>query len=55
MTFAGIGKKGRWVQAVRVMADPAARVAVIEAIFNERPRLVCVCARKSAPWCRGAP
>ncbi len=39
VTFAGIGKKGRWIQAVRVMADPAARVAVIEAIFNETATL----------------
>ncbi|HEY1722455.1 MAG TPA: nickel pincer cofactor biosynthesis protein LarC [Magnetospirillaceae bacterium] len=39
VTFTGIGKKGRWVHAVRVMADPAARAAVVETIFNETTTL----------------
>jgi uncharacterized protein (TIGR00299 family) protein len=38
-TFAGIGKKGRWLQAVRVMADPALRDAVVGAIFEETTTL----------------
>ena len=38
-TFAGIGKKGRWLQAVRVMADPADRDAVVSAIFEETTTL----------------
>lgn len=39
VTFAGIGKKGRWLQAVRVMADPALRDAVVGAIFEETTTL----------------
>lgn len=38
-TFQGIGKKGRWLQAVRVMADPAHRDAVVVAIFDETATL----------------
>jgi pyridinium-3,5-bisthiocarboxylic acid mononucleotide nickel chelatase len=38
-SFAGIGKKGRWLQAVRVMADPALRDAVIGAVFEETTTL----------------
>ncbi|HUH83462.1 MAG TPA: LarC family nickel insertion protein [Stellaceae bacterium] len=38
-TFAGIGKKGRWLQAVRVMADPAHRDAVVAAVFEETSTL----------------
>jgi uncharacterized protein (TIGR00299 family) protein len=39
VAFAGIGKKGRWVQAVRVMADPAVRETVIQTIFDETTTL----------------
>jgi uncharacterized protein (TIGR00299 family) protein len=38
-TFSGIGKKGRWLQAVRVMADPAQRDAVVAAVFEETATL----------------
>jgi pyridinium-3,5-bisthiocarboxylic acid mononucleotide nickel chelatase len=38
-TFHGIGKKGRWLQAVRVMADPACRDAVVAAVFDETSTL----------------
>jgi pyridinium-3,5-bisthiocarboxylic acid mononucleotide nickel chelatase len=38
-TFHGIGKKGRWLQAVRVMADPARRDAVVAAVFDETATL----------------
>ena len=38
-TFPGIGKKGRWLQAVRVMADPAHRDAVVGAVFEETATL----------------
>lgn len=38
-TFPGIGKKGRLMQAVRVMADPAHRDAVVGAIFEETTTL----------------
>ena len=38
-TFAGIGKKGRLLQAVRVMADPALRDAVVAAVFEETTTL----------------
>ena len=38
-TFQGLGKKGRWLQAVRIMAEPAARDAVVEAIFSETTTL----------------
>ena len=37
--FQGIGKKGRWVQSVRVMADPARRQAVVDAVFEETTTL----------------
>jgi pyridinium-3,5-bisthiocarboxylic acid mononucleotide nickel chelatase len=39
VTFAGIGKKGRWLQAVRVMADPAHRDRVVGAVFEETATL----------------
>jgi pyridinium-3,5-bisthiocarboxylic acid mononucleotide nickel chelatase len=39
VTFAGIGKKGRWLQAVRIMADPAHRDAVVGAVFEETATL----------------
>ena len=38
-TFSGIGKKGRWLQAVRVMADPVHRDAVVGAVFEETATL----------------
>jgi pyridinium-3,5-bisthiocarboxylic acid mononucleotide nickel chelatase len=38
-TFPGIGKKGRWLQAVRVMANPAHRDAVVGAVFEETTTL----------------
>jgi pyridinium-3,5-bisthiocarboxylic acid mononucleotide nickel chelatase len=38
-TFSGIGKKGRWLQAVRVMADPAHRDAVVGAVFEQTTTL----------------
>jgi pyridinium-3,5-bisthiocarboxylic acid mononucleotide nickel chelatase len=38
-TFQGIGKKARWLQAVRVMADPALRDAVVAAVFDETATL----------------
>ena len=38
-TFQGLGKKGRWVQAVRIMTEPSARDAVSEAIFSETTTL----------------
>jgi pyridinium-3,5-bisthiocarboxylic acid mononucleotide nickel chelatase len=38
-TFQGLGKKGRWLQAVRVMADPAHRDAVVVAVFEETATL----------------
>jgi pyridinium-3,5-bisthiocarboxylic acid mononucleotide nickel chelatase len=38
-TFHGIGKKARWLQAVRVMADPACRDAVVAAVFDETSTL----------------
>jgi pyridinium-3,5-bisthiocarboxylic acid mononucleotide nickel chelatase len=39
VTFQGIGKKGRWLQAVRVMAEPAHRDAVVAAVFEETATL----------------
>jgi len=39
VTFQGIGKKGRWLQAVRVMAEPAHRDAVVTAVFDETTTL----------------
>jgi uncharacterized protein (TIGR00299 family) protein len=38
-SFAGLGKKGRWLQSVRVLADPGAREAVTAAIFSETTTL----------------
>jgi uncharacterized protein (DUF111 family) len=38
-TFPGIGKKGRWLQAVRIMADPTHRDAVVAAVFEETATL----------------
>jgi uncharacterized protein (TIGR00299 family) protein len=38
-SFPGIGKKGRCLQAVRVMADPACRDAVVDAVFEETTTL----------------
>jgi len=38
-TFQGIGKKARWLQAVRVMAEPARRDAVVAAVFDETSTL----------------
>jgi pyridinium-3,5-bisthiocarboxylic acid mononucleotide nickel chelatase len=38
-TFHGIGKKARWLQAVRVMADPTRRDAVVTAVFEETATL----------------
>jgi pyridinium-3,5-bisthiocarboxylic acid mononucleotide nickel chelatase len=38
-TFQGIGKKGRWLQAVRVIADPGHRDAVVVAVFDETATL----------------
>jgi pyridinium-3,5-bisthiocarboxylic acid mononucleotide nickel chelatase len=38
-TFHGLGKKARWLQAVRVMADPARRDAVVAAVFDETATL----------------
>lgn len=38
-SFPGIGKKGRLLQAVRVLADPAFRDAVVEAVFEETTTL----------------
>jgi uncharacterized protein (TIGR00299 family) protein len=37
--FAGVGKKGRLVQAVRVMADPGRRDAVVAAVFEQTTTL----------------
>ena len=53
-TFLGIGKKGRWLQAVRVMANPAHRDAVVGAVFGEREHSVCGCdARRERCWRAG--
>jgi uncharacterized protein (TIGR00299 family) protein len=38
-SFAGIGKKGRFVQAVRIMADPMERDAVVGAVFEQTSTL----------------
>jgi hypothetical protein len=38
-TFQGLGKKGRWLQAVRILAEPTEREAVIDAIFSETTTL----------------
>jgi len=37
--FQGIGKKGRWLQAVRLLADPACRDAAVAAVFAETTTL----------------
>jgi uncharacterized protein (TIGR00299 family) protein len=37
--FAGIGKKGRLVQSVRIMADPGQRETVVSAVFAETSTL----------------
>jgi uncharacterized protein (DUF111 family) len=39
MSFAGIGKKGRLVQSVRVMANPGERQAVVDAVFEQTSTL----------------
>jgi len=39
VTFQGIGKKGRWLQAVRVMAEPVHRDVVVTAVFDETATL----------------
>jgi pyridinium-3,5-bisthiocarboxylic acid mononucleotide nickel chelatase len=39
VSFQGIGKKGRWVQAVRIMADPGQRDSVVAAVFVETTTL----------------
>lgn len=38
-TFQGLGKKGRWVQSVRILADPLQRESVAVAIFSETTTL----------------
>jgi uncharacterized protein (DUF111 family) len=38
-TFQGLGKKGRWLQSVRILADPSAQEAVVAAIFSETTTL----------------
>jgi uncharacterized protein (TIGR00299 family) protein len=38
-SFAGLGKKGRWLQSVRVLAEPRVRDAVAAAIFRETTTL----------------
>jgi uncharacterized protein (TIGR00299 family) protein len=38
-TFHGLGKKGRWLQSVRILADPSQREAVAAAIFSETSTL----------------
>jgi uncharacterized protein (TIGR00299 family) protein len=38
-TFQGLGKKGRWLQAVRILAEPTEREAFIDAIFRETTTL----------------
>ena len=39
ISFQGIGKKGRWVQSVRIMADPARREPIVAAAFEETTTL----------------
>jgi uncharacterized protein (TIGR00299 family) protein len=39
ISFQGIGKKGRWIQSIRIMADPARREPVIAAVFDETTTL----------------
>jgi hypothetical protein len=39
VSFQGLGKKGRWVQSIRVMADPARREAIVAAVFEETTTL----------------
>jgi uncharacterized protein (TIGR00299 family) protein len=38
-SFAGVGKKGRFVQSVRIMADPKEREAVVSAVFEQTSTL----------------
>ena len=38
-SFAGVGKKGRFVQSVRIMADPKEREAVVGAVFEQTSTL----------------
>jgi len=38
-SFAGVGKKGRWVQSVRLMADPKERESVVNAVFEQTSTL----------------
>jgi uncharacterized protein (DUF111 family) len=39
VTFQGLGKKGRWVQAVRVIADPGYQAGVMTAAFDQTATL----------------
>jgi len=39
VSFAGVGKKGRFVQSVRVLADPKEREAVVAAVFEQTSTL----------------
>ena len=39
ISFQGIGKKGRWIQSVRIMADPARREPIVAAVFEETTTL----------------
>jgi pyridinium-3,5-bisthiocarboxylic acid mononucleotide nickel chelatase len=39
LTIQGIGKKGRWVQVVRVLACPDARTAVLTTVFEQTTTL----------------
>ena len=38
-SFQGVGKKGRWVQAVRILADPKLRDSVARVIFDQTATL----------------
>jgi len=38
-SFAGVGKKGRFVQSVHIMADPKEREAVVSAVFEQTSTL----------------
>ena len=38
-SFAGVGKKGRFVQSVRIMADPKEREVVVGAVFEQTSTL----------------
>jgi uncharacterized protein (DUF111 family) len=39
ISFQGIGKKGRWIQSIRIMADPHRRESVVAAVFEETTTL----------------